>query len=33
VPQLKQLGVAEIFGPGASTQAIVEKVRATVKKK
>ena len=30
VPELKSLGVAEIFTPGASTQAIVDWVRANV---
>ncbi|MGQ0603538.1 MAG: cobalamin B12-binding domain-containing protein [Anaerolineales bacterium] len=32
VPQLKQIGVAEIFGPGAGTQAIIEKVKAVARK-
>jgi methylmalonyl-CoA mutase C-terminal domain/subunit len=30
IPELKSLGVAEIFTPGASTQAIVDWVRANV---
>jgi len=30
VPELKALGVAEIFTPGASTQKIVEWVRANL---
>jgi methylmalonyl-CoA mutase, C-terminal domain len=30
VPELKQLGVAEVFGPGASTQAIVDFIRGAV---
>jgi methylmalonyl-CoA mutase C-terminal domain/subunit len=30
VPQLKELGVAEVFTPGASTQDIVEFIRANV---
>jgi methylmalonyl-CoA mutase, C-terminal domain len=30
VPELKQLGVAEVFGPGASTQDIVEFIRGAV---
>jgi methylmalonyl-CoA mutase C-terminal domain/subunit len=30
VPQLKELGVAEVFTPGASTQEIVEFIRANV---
>jgi methylmalonyl-CoA mutase C-terminal domain/subunit len=30
IPELTALGVAKIFGPGASTQAIVEWVRANV---
>ena len=33
VPQLKQLGVAAVFGPGASTQTIVEKVKAAAEKR
>jgi methylmalonyl-CoA mutase C-terminal domain/subunit len=33
VPPLKQLGVAEVFGPGASTQTIVEKVKAAAKRR
>jgi methylmalonyl-CoA mutase, C-terminal domain len=31
VPKLKQLGVAEIFTPGSSTQAIVDWIRGHVK--
>jgi len=30
VPELKSLGVAEIFTPGASTQSIIDWVRANV---
>jgi methylmalonyl-CoA mutase C-terminal domain/subunit len=30
IPELKMLGVAEIFTPGATTQSIVEWVRANV---
>jgi methylmalonyl-CoA mutase C-terminal domain/subunit len=30
VPELKELGVAEVFGPGASTQDIVEFIRGAV---
>ena len=30
VPVLKDLGVAEVFGPGASTQAVVDFIRAGV---
>jgi methylmalonyl-CoA mutase C-terminal domain/subunit len=30
VPQLKDLGVAEVFGPGASTQDIVDFIRGAV---
>lgn len=30
VPPLKKLGVTEVFGPGASTEAIVQTVRAAV---
>ncbi len=30
VPALKALGVAEVFGPGASTQAIADAVRQSV---
>ena len=30
VPQLKELGVAEVFGPGASTQQIVDFLRGAV---
>jgi methylmalonyl-CoA mutase C-terminal domain/subunit len=33
VPPLKQMGVAEVFGPGASTQTIIEKVKAAVKQR
>ncbi len=32
IPGLKQAGVAEVFQPGASTQAIVDFIRANVKK-
>src|ERR687892_2480866 len=31
IPKLKQLGVAEIFTPGSSTQAIVEWIRGHVR--
>jgi methylmalonyl-CoA mutase C-terminal domain/subunit len=31
VPQLKELGVAEVFGPGAHTQEIVEFIRGAVR--
>ena len=31
VPQLKDQGVAEVFGPGASTQDIVEFIRGAVR--
>jgi methylmalonyl-CoA mutase, C-terminal domain len=31
VPQLKELGVAEVFGPGASTQDIVDFIRGAVR--
>ena len=31
VPQLKALGVAEVFGPGASTQDIVDFIRGAVR--
>ncbi len=31
IPQLKSLGVAEVFGPGASTQDIVEFLRGAVR--
>jgi methylmalonyl-CoA mutase C-terminal domain/subunit len=31
IPQLKELGVAEVFGPGASTQAIVDFLRSAVR--
>ena len=31
IPKLKQLGVAEIFTPGSSTQAIVEWIRSHVR--
>jgi methylmalonyl-CoA mutase C-terminal domain/subunit len=31
VPQLKSLGVAEVFGPGASTQDIVDFIRGGVR--
>jgi methylmalonyl-CoA mutase C-terminal domain/subunit len=30
IPELKQLGVAAVFGPGASTQDIVEFIRGAV---
>ncbi len=30
IPQLKELGVAEVFGPGASTQQIVDFLRSAV---
>jgi methylmalonyl-CoA mutase cobalamin-binding domain/chain len=30
IPELKDLGVAEVFGPGASTQDIVEFIRGAV---
>ncbi len=30
IPELEQMGVAKIFGPGATTQSIVEWVRANV---
>jgi methylmalonyl-CoA mutase C-terminal domain/subunit len=30
VPELKELGVAEVFGPGASTQDIVDFIRGAV---
>jgi methylmalonyl-CoA mutase C-terminal domain/subunit len=30
VPELKAMGVAEVFGPGASTQAIIDFIRAAV---
>jgi methylmalonyl-CoA mutase, C-terminal domain len=30
IPQLKELGVAEVFGPGASTQDIVDFIREAV---
>jgi methylmalonyl-CoA mutase C-terminal domain/subunit len=31
IPQLKSLGVAEVFGPGASTQDIVDFIRGAVR--
>jgi methylmalonyl-CoA mutase, C-terminal domain len=31
IPQLKALGVAEVFTPGAPTQAIVDFIRGAVK--
>lgn len=31
VPQLKEVGVAEVFGPGASTQDIVDFIRGAVR--
>jgi len=30
IPELKRLGVAEVFGPGSSTEAIVDFIRAAV---
>jgi methylmalonyl-CoA mutase C-terminal domain/subunit len=30
IPELKRLGVAEVFTPGASTEAIVEFIRGAV---
>jgi methylmalonyl-CoA mutase C-terminal domain/subunit len=30
IPELKRLGVAEVFGPGSSTQAIVDFIRGAV---
>ncbi len=33
VPELKELGVAEVFGPGANTQQIVDFIRAAVQEK
>jgi methylmalonyl-CoA mutase C-terminal domain/subunit len=30
IPELKQLGVAEVFTPGAPTQAIVDFIRAAI---
>jgi methylmalonyl-CoA mutase C-terminal domain/subunit len=30
IPELKELGIAEVFGPGASTQDIVEFIRGAV---
>src|ERR687889_2904525 len=30
VPELKSLGVAEVFGPGASTQSIIDFIRGAV---
>ncbi len=30
IPELKRLGVAEVFGPGSSTEAIIEFVRSAV---
>ena len=30
IPELKRLGVAEVFGPGASTEAIVDFIRGAV---
>jgi methylmalonyl-CoA mutase C-terminal domain/subunit len=29
IPQLKELGVAEVFTPGAPTQAIIDFIRAS----
>ena len=31
IPQLKELGVAEVFGPGASTQDIVDFIRGAAR--
>jgi methylmalonyl-CoA mutase, C-terminal domain len=31
IPQLKEMGVSEVFGPGASTQDIVDFIRGAVK--
>jgi methylmalonyl-CoA mutase C-terminal domain/subunit len=31
IPQLKEMGVAEVFGPGASTQDIVDFIRGAVR--
>jgi methylmalonyl-CoA mutase C-terminal domain/subunit len=31
IPELKELGVAEVFTPGASTQSIVDFIRDSVK--
>jgi methylmalonyl-CoA mutase, C-terminal domain len=33
IPQLKELGVAEVFGPGANTQQIVDFIREGVRAK
>jgi methylmalonyl-CoA mutase, C-terminal domain len=33
VPELKELGVAEVFGPGANTQQIVDFIRGAVQEK
>ncbi|MGN6168610.1 MAG: cobalamin B12-binding domain-containing protein [Solirubrobacteraceae bacterium] len=33
IPQLKRLGVAEVFGPGANTQQIVDFIREAVRAK
>jgi len=30
IPELKRLGVAEVFGPGASTEAIIDFIRGAV---
>ena len=30
IPELKRLGVAEVFGPGSSTEAIIEFIRGAV---
>jgi len=30
IPELKRLGVAEVFGPGSSTEAIVDFIRGAV---
>jgi methylmalonyl-CoA mutase C-terminal domain/subunit len=31
IPELKELGVSEVFTPGASTQDIVDYIRSTTK--
>jgi methylmalonyl-CoA mutase, C-terminal domain len=33
IPELKKAGIAEIFGPGTSTQVIVDFIRSNVKSK
>jgi methylmalonyl-CoA mutase C-terminal domain/subunit len=30
IPELKRLGVAEVFGPGSSTEAIIDFIRSAV---